>query len=280
MKTILVPTDFSPNANKALDFAVQIAKQASAKIIIIHACDLLDITFKDHVKMKEEHNQKIIDEATAKLKILKKSIEETEQLVLDTQLYNGLVQDSILFASAEHKPNLIIMGTLGNSGVKEKIFGSKTSGIIGKTKVPVLAIPLLSEWRKPSTILLAINDFEEDTAVTELVFELAGLFNSTVQIILFTDRIFTNTSDYLQQGHDLRSYQDKFKQRYKAITIKATQLDGYKFQQTLDNYINEQNIDILAMATHKRNFLESIFNRSMTRRMSYHSRIPLLALPA
>ena len=55
MKTILVPTDFSPNANKASDFAVQIAKPASAKIIVVHACDLPDLTFQDHIKMKEEH---------------------------------------------------------------------------------------------------------------------------------------------------------------------------------------------------------------------------------
>ena len=58
VKTILVPTDFSPNATKALDFAVQIAKQASAKLVIIHACALLDIVFKDHVERDEEYNKK------------------------------------------------------------------------------------------------------------------------------------------------------------------------------------------------------------------------------
>jgi nucleotide-binding universal stress UspA family protein len=279
VKTILVPTDFSPNATKALDFAVQIAKQASAKIIIIHACDLLNVVFKDHIKMKEEYNQKIIDEATATLKILKKSIEETEQLAVETQLYKGLVQDTILFAAGEYRADMIVLGTLGNSGAKEKLFGSKTSGIIGKANVPVLAVPLLSEWIIPSTILLAVNNFEQDAAVTKMVFELAGLFGATVQIILFTDDIFTSTSDYLQQGQDIRSCQEKFMNSYKDITIKATQLDGYKFQQTLDNYIKEKNVDMLAMVTHRRNFLENIFNRSMTRKMSYHTRIPLLALP-
>ncbi|MGZ8517707.1 MAG: universal stress protein [Chitinophagaceae bacterium] len=276
MKTILVPTDFSPNANKALDFAVGIAKPASAKIIIIHACDLLDITFKDQVKIEQEYNQKIIDESAAKLKLLEESIEEAEQLVVETQIYKGLVMDTILLAASEHKPDLVIMGTLGNSGLKEKIYGSKTSGVIGKINVPVLAIPLLSEWTKPSTILLAVNHFDQDIAVTEPLFDLAGLFNARVRVVLFTDKL---SPDYSLQEQDLLNYEAKLNSRYKNISVYAKHLEGYKFAETIENYISEEDIDILAMMTHKRNFLESLFNRSLTRKMSYHIRVPLLALP-
>ena len=67
MKKILVPTDFSPEANKALDFAVQIAKQAKAEIILIHACDLLNTTFKDNQAIYKEYNQAIIDKANKRL---------------------------------------------------------------------------------------------------------------------------------------------------------------------------------------------------------------------
>ena len=53
MKKILVPTDFSPNANKALDFAVQIAKQAQAEIILVHACNLVNTILKDNLNIKK-----------------------------------------------------------------------------------------------------------------------------------------------------------------------------------------------------------------------------------
>ncbi len=280
MKAILIPTDFSPNANKALDFAVQIAKKASAKIIIIHACDLFDITFKDRIKTEEEYNQKIIVEATTKLKMLKESIEGTEQLVAETQLYKGSAQDTILLAAGEYHADLIVMGTLGDSAIKEKIFGSKTAGIIGKSKAPVLAVPLLSEWYNPETISLAVNNFEEKPGITALVFELAGLFKAKVQVALFTDKIAAGSIDYLQDERNISAYEIKIKAKYKNININASHLDGYNFQDTLDSYIAEEKVDMLAMVTHKRNFLEGIFNRSMTRKMSYHTRIPLLALPA
>ncbi len=47
----------------------------------------------------------------------------------------------------------------------------------------------------------------------------------------------------------------------------------------MQNYITENNVDILVMVTHKRDFLERIFNPGITRRMSYQTKIPLLAIP-
>lgn len=280
MKKILVPTDFSLNANKALDFAVQIARQAKAEIILVHACDLIDTTFKDRQTIYKEHNQTIIDKANENLSLLKKSIEDAEKLFVNTTLYKDAVTDTILQASDEHHADLIIMGTLGEAGLKEKIFGSKTAGIIGKTNVPVLAVPLLSEWDIPEEILLAVNDFEEQPDILNPVFELAELFNATVHISIFTDVDSAGAIDYMKDKRSITACEEILNSRYKNISIKSVQLDGHRFQETIEEYLVEQSIDIVAMVTHKRTFLESIFNRSMTKKMSYYTRIPLLAIPA
>ena len=280
MKKILVPTDFSLNANKALDFAVQIARQAKAEIILVHACDLIDTTFKDNLTLKKEHNQTIIDKANENLLLLKKSIEDTEKLSVNIKLYKGTVTDTILQAADEHHADLIIMGTLGEAGLKEKIFGSKTAGIIGKTNVPVMAVPLLSEWDVPEKILLAVNDFDEQPDIINPVFELAELFNATVHIAIFTDVDSAEAVDYLKHKRSITAYEEKLKTRYRNTGIKSVHLDGHRFQETIEEYILEQRIDIVVMVTHKRTFLESIFNRSMTKKMSYHTQIPLLAIPA
>lgn len=280
MKRILIPTDLSPNANKALYFAVQIARQTKAEIILVHACDLVDTTFKDHLTLKKEHNQTIIDKANENLSLLKKSIEDTEQLFINIKLYKGTVTDTILQASEEFHADLIIMGTLGEAGLKEKIFGSKIAEIIGKTNVPVMAVPLLSEWDIPEKILLAVNDFEEQPDIINPVFELAGLFNATVHIAIFTDVDSAEAVDYLKHKRSITAYEEKLKTHYKNTSIKSVHIDGHRFQETIEEYILEQGIDIVAMVTHKRTFLESIFNQSMAEKMSYHTRIPLLAIPA
>ena len=142
MKKILVPTDFSLNADRAIDYAVQIAKLNEATIYLIHACDHLDTLYMESAIPEREYNKAITDAAFDKLEILRRSIEETEQVLVNIQFYSGPINDTILVAAEEHNVDLIIMGTLGISGLKDKIFGSRTASVISKSKVPVLAIPL------------------------------------------------------------------------------------------------------------------------------------------
>ena len=276
-----MPTDFSPNANKALDFAVQIARQAKAELFLIHACDdLIDTTFKDHLTLKKEHNLRITDKANEKLSLLKKSIEDTKKISVNILLYEGKITDTILQASEENHADLIIMGSLGEAGLKEKIFGSKTAWIIGETNLPVLVVPLLSEWEIPEKFLLAVNDFEGQPDITDSVFEMAELFNATIHIAIFIDVDSASNIDYMRDRRSISAYADKLKRQYKNTIIEPTQLDGHRFQETIEDYINQKGIDIVAMVTHKRTFMESIFNRSMTKKMSCYTRIPLLAIPA
>jgi len=159
MKKILVPTDFSPNANRAIDYAVQIAKLNQATIYIIHALDHLFPVNEGNLLSKEDYNRKITEEAFTSLEILRQSIEETEQVLVNVQLYNGSVTDTIVVAAEEHHADLVIMGTLGITGLKDRIFGSQTAAVISNTTVPVLAIPLEYDWSVPAKCLLAINRF-------------------------------------------------------------------------------------------------------------------------
>src|SRR5688572_3215354 len=101
MKRILVPTDFSTSASKALDFAVQIAKRSKGEIILVHACDLVE-PFKDELGVQIEHNKMIIDEANKKLNLLKKNIEDTEEITIQPHLYEGSVNVCILQASEDY----------------------------------------------------------------------------------------------------------------------------------------------------------------------------------
>ncbi len=104
------------------------------------------------------------DALTAKDKLTEraKSIQEVSTIKVTDKIYYGIPLYSIEEAISEFNIDLVIMGTLGNADFKGKIFGSKTAGVIGKSPVPVLAIPLLGEWKAPDKILVAINRFDEE----------------------------------------------------------------------------------------------------------------------
>jgi nucleotide-binding universal stress UspA family protein len=253
MKRILVPTDFSPNADKALNFAIQLAKQAKGEIFLVHSIEF---------GMFEEDKENILE----KMALISKSVYDNESVTITSTIYSGSPVNAILDVINKLNTDLVVMGTMGNAAFKEKIFGSKTADLIGKCPVPVLVIPLLSDWKIPSKILLA-------------AVKLAELFSASIQVAIFTDADSDFAEEYSEHENKIAAFRDLLKTKYEAIEIHAVHLAGHYFIESIEKWVAENNIDILIMLTHKRNILQSIFNRSMTKKMSYHTNIPLLAIP-
>jgi nucleotide-binding universal stress UspA family protein len=279
MNKILVPTDFSPNALRAIDYAVQIAKINQATIYVIHACDHLFQPDLENILSKEEYNTKQTDEAFNQLELIRRSIEETENVLVNIQLYSGTITDTIVIAAEEHQADLIIMGTLGISGVNDFIFGSKTAAVIKNTSIPVITIPVEYDWKPPSKFLLAINQFDEVADALFPALDLAGVFHAEVRLIVFTDEDKAGAAEFVANAKEIKFAEEKLKKNYDGIVIKAEHLSGRHFEDSINDYIGTNQVDLLVMMTHKRSFIRSIFNRSMTRKMSYHSKVPILAIP-
>lgn len=279
MKKILVPTDFSLHANRAIDFAVQLAKRNQATLYIIHACENLYPVNESNVLSREDYNKQVTDEAFNNLEMIRQSIEETEQVLVNIQLYNGSITDTITVAATEHEADLVIMGTLGITGLKDQIFGSRTAAVIRHSKVPVLAIPLEYDWSQPGKILLAINEFKDLDERLEMVFDLAWVFGAEIKLAVFTDTDDAHAVEFMEDSLEIHLAEEKLKRKYAGITFTAEHLAGHRFTETINDYIEKNNIGILAMLTHQRSGLGSIFHRSQTRRMTYHAKVPILAIP-
>ncbi|MBK6991044.1 MAG: universal stress protein [Chitinophagaceae bacterium] len=99
--------------------------------------------------VKSDNYEEDIKNAEARLEIIGKTITESEGVKIDTKVYFGPTENSIRIATSENNIDMVIMGTLGNTAFVEKVFGSITASVIGKTIVPLLAIPLLSDWKTP-----------------------------------------------------------------------------------------------------------------------------------
>jgi nucleotide-binding universal stress UspA family protein len=280
MKKILVPTDFSPNADKALDYAINIAKKSKATIILVHICDLLDVTLNVQEGADETYNKKDPFGLRKKLSVYSRSIKAAEGVKVQTKLYRGLVAEVIVDAAKDLFADLIVMGTLGNAGVTERIFGGKTAAVISKTTVPVLAIPLLSEWRRPSKILLALKNFSEGNAgIIKIASELADLFNAKLQVVKFLQTsVDPDKISAIKKASSL--YARKLKNDSTRIAVQLSKPETGNFEKSLDQFLSKNKVDIIAMVTHKRSFIQTLLKPGKTKRMSYRANIPLLALPA
>ena len=278
MKTILVPTDFSPNAEKALACAGELAKRAGAKVILIHSCDLYEERFIKYKSLVKEHNRTVVKELFGQLNALKNSVKSRLGVAVDVSLYNGTdVTGAILQAVKDHRADLIVMGTYGTTGLRRKLFGSKTAAVINQASVPVLAVPPAYRWSVPRKILLAVADVLQDTNAVRPVFALAELFGAGVSVAVFTEEE-AEAFELVTHTKNIQFIEQKLKRAFPQTKVDVTHLVGAQFADSIRQLIGEKKIDVLSMITRRRNFLESLFDASLTQEMSYHITVPLLSL--
>jgi nucleotide-binding universal stress UspA family protein len=278
MKTILVPMDFSPNADSALAYATKVAKRAGAKIIIMHACHLLEEKFTGYQSLIKEENESVQKEIFTKINKLAEAVERNAKIRATVGVYNGAdVTESILQAAEDSSADIIIMGTYGTTGIKRKLFGSKAADIINKSRIPVLTVPPGYKWIQPKRIVLAIDNLPENVSFIKPVFQLATLFQGSVSVVVFTEEEAL-AAELVSDIQIAKTTQRKLKLAFKDSNIDVNHLVGTHFEESIREFISDMEIDVLAMVTYKRNFIENIVDSSITQKMSYYSKVPLLSL--
>lgn len=280
MKQILVPTDFSKIAGNAIDFAVETSKIFPSKITLLHSYESGGSLYTDYMGVNKEFRHAMMNDVKNQLEEIKANIREKDGVVVDTIVSNESFDEAMKLFASPGKTELIVMGTLGAGGLKEKLIGSRTASEIGRAKVPLMVVPHNYKWKKPQKILFATNNFEKDPVILDAIFELAGLYMANVQVTIFTDEEDIKANIYQDNEKKIAEYRDFLRTTYSEDTLTSAHLYGDNFEESLQDFIKDNDIDILVMVTYQPNFWNRIFSPSKTKRMSYHTRIPLLAIPA
>lgn len=123
MKTILVPTDFSKNAENALDYAISIAKKGKYKIILLNIYQPLisPPSFDVPVQYYLESSESMQKKASDKLNELKKKVIKEGRAECDILFQEGLVGEVIINVAKKKKAELIIMGSQKTKGLTKII---------------------------------------------------------------------------------------------------------------------------------------------------------------
>jgi nucleotide-binding universal stress UspA family protein len=279
MKNILVPTDFSENALKALNYAAGLALRSGAGVHVVHAYALLENIFVDKKSMRDVWNEQQKEEKGAALLALQVNfLEQFPNVQIETHLYTGPTEEVLLSYSEEKNIDLLVMGTQGASGLAEVLVGSTTSAIIGKSLIPVLCIPKDYQQGLPDNMLLATRGFERDLNLLKPIMDLVSIFDVPLDVLVFAEDEDSHV-EKVEQTMQLDSYVAFLERNYSLARVHAKFVEGEDFEVALDEYCEEYEIDMLCMLTYKRSFWQQFFSPSLTRKVAYHTRIPLLAVP-
>jgi nucleotide-binding universal stress UspA family protein len=137
-KHILVPTDFGPSAEAALDLAIDLAKTWNAQLTLFHVAEIPPFAYAG-MEYSPDFVTPILDAGTAQLEDLKKKVVARCPNVT-TECKLGFPREEILARAEAVGADLIVMGTHGRRGLSRVFLGSVAERVVRLSRVPVLTV--------------------------------------------------------------------------------------------------------------------------------------------
>ena len=274
MKTILVPTDFSKNAENALAYAIQLAKKEEFKIILFHAFHYNYSGIDTSPEIVIEQSIFIQEGIEKRLKTLAKKTANKNHITCEYINEQGLLSDKLEDIVKKKKIDLIVMGTQGATGLKEIFMGSNTARVIANVTCPVIAVPAKSTFKKIKKIIYATDYQNYDIDALQELKTIATNFEANIEVLHIANGKFT----HLEEIKRMEKFQEKVEKKIQSECISFNFLFGLEINDIIEEYLEETTINMIAVSTKQRGLFERIFgSSSITKKIVNHTKIPLIA---
>ncbi|MCC9135109.1 universal stress protein [Pontibacter silvestris] len=182
--------------------------------------------------------------------------------------FNQLINELVV----SEQVDLIVMGTRGANSLLDSVFGTTTASFIKAALCPVLAVPAGTRLLGLKKIAYASDFANEDEIFLKQLFHFAAPFGSEINIVN------VNTGAHQHHAIDEHLLQHIAGQypnnRFSVAKVKATNVAA-----GLRTFVNENNINLLAVSIHERSVVEDFFHKSLTKQLALNLTTPLLSLP-
>jgi len=273
MKTIIVPTDFSPAATNAMDYAVGMGKAIDASILLLHVYHV-PVSFTD-VPVVLVSVDELRKSAEEQLEELKKNIEQATSgnVKVYSELKMGDVVDELDQLCNQIHPFAVIMGTKGHSAMERALFGSNTLSAIKKLHWPVICVPPGKEYGDGIKKIGLACDFKEvvESTPAHTIKDLVKEFNGELHVLNVDYENKKFASETQEQSVLLHNMLEELKPQYHFIQHRDIE-DG------INEFAEKNNLDLVIAIPKKHKLLEGLFKKSSTRQLVFESHIPVMCV--
>jgi nucleotide-binding universal stress UspA family protein len=272
---ILHPTDFSENASKALAFAFGLSIKFNAELVILHVTDLPTImnsssSATSFAEMEEEKKASVIEQLEKYSTDHLKNIDRHTKIQFKAELNSSTIK-GIIKAINETGADLVVVGTKGQSKLKELIMGSTAKGLVAKAHCPVLTIPENVLFKEIKQIIYASDYNEKDIAALKKLADFAKVYNSEISVL----HIFSNDP---VNDSETSAFQKLLTEQVKYPHLKYDTQVSANVAESLATYLTNSKADLLAMFEKEDSgIVNLLFHRDMVRKFATHTTIPLMS---
>ncbi len=277
MKKILVPTDFSKEAQTAAEVASGIARKSGAQLLLLHVIE--EGSSGSFKVTGEVFKGSSMEDRLFMLKLIEKSKKQMEKFA-ESSFFSGVkVIQELRVGSPYHgmqsiiteqKVDLVVMGTAGKTDLAEMIIGSNTEKVVRHAHCPVLTIqkkPARSEFKN---IVYATSMSKDEEVFSRIVKRAQEMYDATIHLV----RI--NTPGNFQRDAVVKKYMNDFAKKLQFKNYTVNVFNDITEEEGIIYFAESINADMIAMATHGRTGFAHVLAGSIAEDVVNHSKRPVL----
>lgn len=279
MKKILVPTDFSDQAQHAFEVALALARKTGAAIKMLHLVEIPHATTDfsatgDIIStnpMNHVYTLNLLEIARKRMAGLK-DIAQQENIQVVEEVDTDDIHARIIRTIKEDQVDLVVMGSKGSSGLEEFFIGSNTEKVVREATCPVLTIKRKHPSFEVKNLVLA-SDFKKgiDTAFHQFkIFQ--ELFQAQLHLVYINTPGDFEAVDNMKREMDVVARRIGFQNYTLNVYNDAVEEDG------ILNFARDIKADLIMMATHGRTGFARLLSGSIAEDLVNHTNLPVLTL--
>lgn len=270
MKTILVPTDFSKCAANAFRYALEMASRTDASILLLHVVfpnEGVENNVYSAFWIDEYFKQRERDLHSWARRLARK--DEWKKVPVRSICTIGFPAASVGDTVENDNVDLVVMGTTGATGLRGVFLGSVATGVIARTKVPVLVVPPKAIFKEKSKVVFA-TDFriKLNESTLQVMRKLPQLEKGVMHVVHVIDK----------PGATDTSHEAALSQKLDKIKHDFHYLHDRDVPQAVMNFAESTDADMLVAVAHEHSLMHRLFYDSMTRKLAQKANMPMLAL--
>lgn len=268
---ILIPTDFSVQAEFAYLMVKKLEAMAQLDIHFLHVLVVPDTVSMNAAGEIETCGEIDVNYVVQQKEIAVRKLANLEKLYgnnIHTQLVLGKITDAILEFSETNHFDLIVMGTKGAWGIKEKLSGSETQAVARRARVPVLSLMCDRSDLEIKNILF-VHDFShpmrEDMSLVDKMIRAFGSKLHLLQII----------SGNVEEGKStVENNMKKFAELNQISNYECHVINDKDVENGVIHFNQVINMDIICIGTHGKG---GLFHQSATEKLINHLFKPVIS---
>lgn len=294
MKLIIVPTDFSPAALSAVNYAADLALSIDASLLLLHVYQVpVAVTETATVMIPAEELEENAERQLAELSGNLRHI-TSGKLRLSTEARLGDVAEELEACSQTHQPLLLVMGTTGHSALERTLFGSTTLSVIRHSSHPVLVVPKGKEFGNGIRKSVLAWDLSKDfgPVPADAIADLLKLAQSSLSVVHVSDKetsagnvenvVVSSPLSGTISADPVTSPagEELVKSAFPSLDLSIHHVIHDDVGEGIHLFATDNNADMVITIPQRHGFLESLFSRGSTEGLIRHTSIPVLCCPA